>query len=207
MAASTELGDLALLHGIRKKRSNAIVAVLSGSCPGIIFSLCLPPSWERWVLGLAIGLLWGNAFEYVYHRWLLHRPGSPLGKGHLEHHANVGTAEEPEHVSLGKSPLHIAILFASNGIIVVLLDLLLNLRITPGIFVGWTIYLVIAEEIHWRIHLGGWLPPGLQFARAYHMSHHDIPNSRYNVFLPVFDLILGSRKSRHVQTRKSPVFP
>jgi hypothetical protein len=24
------------------------------------------------------------------------------------------------------------------------------------------------------------------------MSHHDVPNSRYNVFLPIFDLLLGS---------------
>jgi len=24
------------------------------------------------------------------------------------------------------------------------------------------------------------------------MSHHDTPNSRYNVFLPLFDLLLGN---------------
>jgi hypothetical protein len=24
------------------------------------------------------------------------------------------------------------------------------------------------------------------------MSHHDIPNTRYNVFLPVFDFLLGN---------------
>jgi len=141
---------------------------------------------------MIIGLLWGNAFEYAYHRWLLHRPRSPLGKGHLQHHAHVGTPEEPEHVSLGKSPLHIALLFASNGTVVILIDFLLGLWIAPGIFVGWTFYLVTAEEIHWRIHMNGWLPPGLRFARAYHMAHHDIPNTRYNVFLPLFDLLLGN---------------
>jgi len=92
-------------------------------------------------------------------------------------------------VSLGKSPLHIAVLFASNGMLVILIDFLLDLRIAPGIFVGWTVYLVMAEEIHWRIHMNGWLPPGLQYARAYHMSHHDVPNSRYNVFLPLFDFL------------------
>src|SRR5256885_3744170 len=116
----------------------------------------------------------GNAFEYAYHRWLLHRLHSSFARGHLEHHANVGTPEEPEHTSLGKSPLHIAILFASNGIIVIVIDLLLGLGITPGIFVGWTVYLITAEEIHWRIHLNGWLPRGLRFARAY------IPQSRHN---------------------------
>ncbi len=161
MPTSTEVREIAFRHGQVKKRNNAIVAVLSGALPGVTLTFYFPSNWERWLLGLVIGLLWGNAFEYAYHRWLLHRPRSPLGKGHLEHHAHVGTPEEPEHVSLGKSPLHIAVLFASNGIVVILIDLLLGLWITPGIFVGWTVYLITAEEIHWRIHLNGWLPPGL----------------------------------------------
>jgi fatty acid hydroxylase family protein len=192
MGSSAELGNPALLHGLTKKRCNAIVALLSGALPGVLLAFLFHPSWERWLVGLVIGLLWGNAFEYAYHRWLLHRPRSSLGRGHLEHHMNVGTPEEAEHVSLGRSPWHIALLFASNGIVVVAADLLLGLRITPGIFVGWTAYLIAAEEIHWRIHMNGWLPPGLRFARTYHMSHHDIPNTRYNVFLPIFDLILGN---------------
>ena len=193
---STEIGDLSLQQGRAKKRNNAIVAMLSGALPGIILTFYLPVSWERWLLGLSIGLVWSNAFEYAYHRWLLHRPRSLLGRGHLEHHANVGTPEEPEHVALGKSPPHIAILFASNGVIVILIDLLLGLGISPGIFVGWTVYLIMAEEIHWRIHMNGWLPPGLRFARAYHMAHHDIPNTRYNVFLPLFDLLFGNSGTR-----------
>jgi hypothetical protein len=140
--------------------------------------------------------LWGNGFEYAYHRWLLHRAGGALGRGHLEHHASVGTAEEPEHVSLGKSPLHIALLFACNGVAATLLDLVLGLGLTPGIFVGWSVYLIAAEEIHWRIHLNGWLPPGLRFARSYHMRHHDVPITRYNVFLPLFDLLFRSHRAR-----------
>jgi len=51
-----------------------------------------------------------------------------------------------------------------------------------------------AEELHWRIHMKGWLPWGLGFARAYHMSHHDTPNTHYNVFLPLFDFLLGNSR-------------
>jgi hypothetical protein len=189
---STELREIAIRHGQTKKRNNAIVAVLSGALPGLLLTFCFPPGWERWLLGLIIGLLWGNAFEYAYHRWLLHRPRSAFGKGHREHHAQIGTPEEAEHVTLGKSPPYVAVLFASNGIVAILIDVLLGLWITPGILVGWTVYLVTAEEIHWRIHMNGWLPPGLRFARAYHMGHHDIPNSRYNVFLPLFDWLFGN---------------
>jgi hypothetical protein len=37
------------------------------------------------------------------------------------------------------------------------------------------------------------------------MAHHDIPNTRYNVFLPLFDLLLGNsgvraRKSKQKQS-------
>src|SRR5262249_10465471 len=136
---STELADLALRRGRAKKRNNAIVALLSGALPAARLTSYLPVNWERWLFGLLIGLVWANGFEYTYHRWLLHRPRSSLSRGHLEHHANVGTPEEAEHVSLGKSPPHIAILFFSNGIIVTLIDFLLGLGITPGILVGWTV--------------------------------------------------------------------
>lgn len=200
---AAEIRELAVLHGRRKKTCNALVAILSGALPGLAINHYHPAGWRQWTLGILIGLVWGNAFEYAYHRWLLHRPRSSFGRGHLEHHINVGTPEEPEHVSLGRHPYHIALLFVSNGILVVALDLLFNLRLTPGIFVGWTGYLIAAEEIHWRIHMDGWLPPGLRFARAYHMSHHDIPNTRYNVFLPLFDLVLGNSRTPVVKTSMS----
>jgi hypothetical protein len=201
--AAADIRELAFAHGRSKKRNNALVAVLSGALPGLIINHYLPADWKHWVLGIAIGLIWGNAFEYAYHRWLLHQPRSSFGKGHLEHHMNVGTPEEAEHVSLGRHPHHIALLFASNGMVVIAMDLLLHGRLTPGIFLGWTVYLIAAEEIHWRIHMDGWLPPGLRFARAYHMSHHDIPNTRYNVFLPLFDFLLGNLSAPAVRVRGS----
>jgi Fatty acid hydroxylase superfamily len=198
---AAELGETALLNGRSRKKYNAIVAAVSGILPGAIFGFLLHPSWERCLIGLAIGLIWGNAFEYSYHRWMLHRPRGAFAKGHLEHHMNVGTVEEPEHVALGRSPAHIALLFASNGVLVTPIDLFLGLHVIPGIFVGWAVYLITAEDIHWRIHMNGWLPPGLRFARAYHMSHHDYPNVRYNVFFPLFDLLLGNSGLRHKPTQ------
>jgi hypothetical protein len=191
----TEIALIAFEHGRRKKRNNAIVALLSGALPGVILSFYFHPTWEGWLFGVVIGLIWGNGFEYAYHRWLLHWPQSSFGKGHLQHHMNVGTPEEPEHVTLGRSPLHILPLFLSNGLLVMTLDRFLQLKFTSGIMCGWTVYLIAAEEIHWRIHLHGWLPPGLRFARAYHLTHHDIPDLRYNVFLPLFDWILGSNRN------------
>jgi Fatty acid hydroxylase superfamily len=204
VTTSAEIRDLAIRHGLEKKRNNAIVAVLSGALPGLVLGYHLWPHWRCWVAGVTIGLLWSNAFEYAYHRWLLHRPRSSFARGHLQHHMRVGAPDEPAHVSLGRHPSHIALLFASNGIAVMGLDLLIGFKLAPGIFVGWTAYLVLAEEIHWRIHMDGWLPPGLRFARAYHMSHHDFPNIRYNVFLPFCDLLFGNSALACAPRRQRP---
>jgi hypothetical protein len=58
-------------------------------------------------------------------------------------------------------------------------------------FLGFVAYQVTVEEFHWRIHLGGWLPPGLQWTREYHLAHHDRPDGRFNIFLPVFDAVFA----------------
>ena len=71
-------------------------------------------------------------------------------------------------------------------------DEMLQLGVTPGVLTGWTTYLIAAEEIHWRIHLGERLSAVLRWSRAYHFTHHDCPNARYNVFFPLFDFIFGS---------------
>ena len=142
---------------------------------------------------MVFGFLWANAFEYAYHRWLLHRPRSPLGNGHLRHHAGIGTDEEAEHVLLASSPLNVFLLYAVNSIPAFLLAFVTgHYGFLSALFVGWMLYLVAAEEIHWRIHMNGWLPPGLRFSRAYHTSHHDVPNYRFNIFLPLCDVLMGN---------------
>ena len=194
MPTPIELTQIAVRHGCNKKRNNAIAAVLCGALPAAALSFHFSSiSWGAGLIGLIIGLIWGNAFEYVYHRWLLHRFGSPLGAGHREHHVQIGTPEQAEHVAFISSQLNIVLLFVINGVPASLIASLIGLwRILSGVFIGWAVYLIVTEEIHWRIHMNGWLPPDLRFARAYHMSHHARPNSRYNVFLPLFDFLFGN---------------
>lgn len=193
MPKSTEFTQIAVRHGYSKKRNNAIAAVLCGALPAIALSLHFSSiSRREWLIGLIVGLVWGNAFEYIYHRWLLHQAGSPLGAIHREHHAQIGTPEQAEYVALISSSLHVVLLFVINGVPAFLITSRVgHWGILSGVFIGWAVYLVVTEEIHWRIHMNGWLPPGLRFARAYHMSHHARPNSRYNVFLPLFDFLFG----------------
>ena len=93
--------------------------------------------------------------------------------------------------------MNVVLLFVINGVPAFLAASLMGARgLLSGVFVAWSIYLIVTEEIHWRIHMNGWLPPGLGLARAYHLSHHDVPNSRYNVFLPLFDFLFESTRPR-----------
>lgn len=190
MATFQEIRAAALVTGRNLKRKNAITALLCGALPGLIASALFHPSPSGWALGMAIGLLWANAFEYFYHRYLLHWPKTSFGQGHLLHHLTTGTPREPEHVTFGSSPLWVAMLFATNGIPVLIADWRLGLGIAPGILTGFSLYMILVEEIHWQVHLGGWLP-WLHRIREYHMAHHDIPDGRYNVFFPVFDYVFG----------------
>jgi len=189
-----ELAETAVRRGRNKKRKNAIAAVLCGALPAAILTFQSSlRNWGLWCVGLIIGLIWANAFEYAYHRWLLHQPRTALGVEHREHHAKIGTPDEAEHVALISSPLNIVLLFAINGVPAFLITSLIGSRgILSGLFIGWAVYLIVTEEIHWRIHMRGWLPPGLRLARTHHLSHHDVPNSRYNVFLPLFDFLFES---------------
>lgn len=191
MLTMIESGEKAIQRGLTKKRRNAIAAVLCGTLPAVLLSFYRFVDWESWFFGVLLGVIWGNAFEYAYHRWFLHQSGSPLSSGHREHHAQIGMPDAPEHTALASSPQNVLLLFVVNGVPALLICFATGLwGILPGVFIGWMIYLISTEEIHWRIHMDRPLPAILQFARKYHLSHHDVPNSRYNVFLPLCDVVL-----------------
>ena len=190
-ASPAEIQAAALARGRTGKRLNALAAVLSGCIPALLLEHWFPVSPQRWLTGFCAGLLWANAFEYFYHRYLLHLPKNFLSKGHLGHHSSVGKPEEADHVNLGSSPLWVAVLFVINGALVVPLDFLFHLHIAAGMFLGFVVYQIVVEEFHWRIHLGGWLPFG-RWCRDYHLAHHDRPDGRFNIFLPFSDVLFGS---------------
>src|ERR1700738_857356 len=91
------------------------------------------------------GLLWAILFEYAYHRFLLHLPGTFFARRHLQHHASVGTATEAEHVNLGGSPVWVVAMFAINGLPVVAVDLPLGLGMSPGMLLAFAVYFITVE--------------------------------------------------------------
>jgi len=187
----------ALAKGSATKKANAVAAIACGALPGILIALLAPPTALKWVAGLLLGILYANWFEYAYHRYLLHRPKSSFAREHLRHHMSVGTPEEPEFLNLGRSPLSVALMFIVNSPVVALVSLLLGVRIAPGMLVGFTVYFLVTEEIHWRMHTHEWLPRFLKKATSFHLAHHDVPGSRFSIFLPIWDVILGPVPHEH----------
>jgi len=180
------------------KRRNAITALLIGSFVAVL-TLELVPFEERAldplrvVAGFLAGILYANAFEYVLHRFFLHWGEGFLVQRHGLHHDTAGAPEEPRYVNFATSPWVVALVFVLNAIPVFALELFLHAGLSIGILAGFTLYFIAYEEIHWRFHLGGWLPGWLRAARHHHMLHHGGFEGRYNVFLPIFDWIFQRR--------------
>lgn len=193
---SDDIRATAIAHGRAIKKKNALTALLCGGVPAAIVGLLFPSAAGRWVIGFFVGLLWANGFEYAYHRCLLHLPGSFLGRRHLGHHMSVGTLTEAEHVNLGGSPLWVVLLFVLNGVPVITVALVFGLGVAPGMLIAFFLYFVVVEEIHWRVHMSEWLPPGLRSARGHHLAHHERSDERFNIFLPLFDWLFGSFLTR-----------
>jgi len=200
MSAEERTRAASLAIGHRLKRNNAVAALLFGALPGFLIARMLHPSRITCLIGIVVGMLWANAFEYFYHRYLLHLPRSYFGKGHLLHHSTLGKPDEPENITFGSSPLYLALLFVTNGGLALGICWLLRSHASPGILTGFSFYLILVEEIHWRIHMGEWLPTIMEPVREYHMAHHDIPDGRFNVFFPVFDYIFGNMRPEIEQT-------
>lgn len=194
-SSSTPNTRLALSRSARLKRANALTAITLSSVCSILFVLSYPAGPGRWLIGFLAGLLWSNGFEYLYHRYLLHAKRGFQARFHLKHHATTDTIEEPEHVNLAASPFWVALMFLLNGAVAVGLDVLFGLRIVSGALLAFGVYFVVVDEIHWRIHLRRRLPPGLRPAAAYHLLHHTRPDARFNIFLPLFDWLLGTARS------------
>lgn len=175
----TELEAMAI--GRRTLHQNLLAAGATGTL--LLFTGLF--GWGHWLLGLLVAVLYSNSFEYVYHRFLLHRGDGEMTSEHRQHHDSFGQPHEPLHVNFGDSPVNVAMLIVANSLPFALLDWL-GAGIGAGVVLGFVVYYMAYEVIHWRIHLG-WLPRWLESIRAHHFAHHKGVPGHYNVFLPICD--------------------
>jgi Fatty acid hydroxylase superfamily len=186
-ATNTRAAEIA--RGLAVKRRNAVTAILTGGT--LAFLAARIDGYEtplsRLLAGLLVGLLYANVYEYVLHRFLLHWGNGFLVQRHALHHNSTGAADEARYVNFATAPLVVVGLFVANAAPFFLLDYFLHTDLAPGALVAFTIYYLLYEEVHWRFHLGGWLPSPMRRARQHHLLHHGDFEGRYNVFLPLCD--------------------
>jgi hypothetical protein len=190
MSSSAQPDVIALRRGRQINNQNAVTAALCGLVPAAMFAWQEFPSAGMWVIGLAVGFVWANGFEYALHRWPLHWPGTWTGNGHMLHHVSLGKPEEPLYVNLAGRPLLVIAMFLLNIWPFALADYFVHWNLVPGVLISFAAYFILTEEIHWRFHMGGWLPRWLDGARARHMRHHDIPTTDFAIFWSLFDVLL-----------------
>jgi sterol desaturase/sphingolipid hydroxylase (fatty acid hydroxylase superfamily) len=91
-------------------------------------------------------------------------------------------------------------IFVTNVVLFAVPDFLLHLRILAGVTVSFLSYIVVGIEVHRRTHDGRWVPDAW---RAHHMLHHVSPHYNFNIFLPIFDWVLGSKHVPRQQQARS----
>jgi len=192
MPADCAIDPAALKLGRDINVRNGMVATLCGCGPAAVLAYLHFPRLGMWLIGLAAGFLWANFFEYALHRWILHWRGTYSAQGHLLHHSSIDTPLEPLHVNLGGKSLYVVAIFAGNGIPVIVADWFAHAGFAPGVLVSFSLYFLLTEEIHWRFHMGGWLPAWFSRARARHMAHHDRPDRDFAIFWFLFDRVFGT---------------
>ena len=99
---------------------------------------------------------------------------------------------EEEHLNFGGHPIYVALLFIVNGAPLVAVDLIFHTRWFPLamlIFVG---YVIVMEDIHYRIHTGLWVPFNLGV--KHHHGHHTMP-PRISTFSFRCSIISWGRKN------------
>lgn len=180
-----------MMSGRRLKWLNCLTSA-SFLIPAYILWSFFHPSASIWIIGLLSGLLWANWFEYAYHRWLDHTPGTYFEKMHRLHHAEPRNGE---HVNLGSNPFQTFMMFIVNCVPVVGMDIWLRIGFSTPVMVAFVIYVLTTEEVHWRCHMGGWVPG---VVKEYHLSHHAMGEgptggqTKFNIFMPIFDVLFDT---------------
>jgi len=180
-------------QGRRIKRNNLIAAALSGSVLAAISLKFFPYTAAGILAGFAVGLLYANGFEYCLHRFLLHSGRGIFAQQHMVHHNTLNSPEAARYVNFSRNPWGVVALFFANAIPFLFLAWIFRNGWVAGVFASFAVYYIAFEEIHWRSHMGGWLPRWLRPAARHHLMHHARDSARFNVFLPLFDWVMTPR--------------
>jgi hypothetical protein len=149
-----------------------------------------------------LGLVYANLFEYVMHRWLMHRLRGFVKRDHMLHHS-VFRAGRRYHVQQSEDR-HFILFEWWQGPVIVASHLPALWAI--GSLIGWPViwpsalalaaYFAAYEYLHWCMHN----PVGrvmertalFRYLDSNHKLHHGQPRINFNVVCPLADLLFGT---------------
>ena len=158
-------------------------------------------------LGFTAAVVYASFFEWLLHRYLMHRPLGrlryPFERHALVHH-RVFRADHTYHLIHAPDAKTIPMAWWNGPLLIVL-------GIQPFVAAAWItgtwamlagavpaciLYYAAYEYMHWCMHLPKQRPverSGIFFRlNGHHLLHHRYQNRNFNVVLPLADLCLGT---------------
>src|SRR5579872_2883551 len=123
-------------QGLRIKRNNLVAASLSGLILVLLSIKFVPPSRAGFLLGLLVGFVYANGFEYCLHRFLLHSGRGIFANQHMVHHTTLKSPEAARYVNFSSNPWGVVALFAANALPFFILEWMFKNGWVAGAFVS-----------------------------------------------------------------------
>jgi hypothetical protein len=156
--------------------------------------------------GFALCFLYANLFEYVFHRWVLHRRSRLLLYSYRVHsllHHQVFHGDATYHVQHEEDRDLILfrwwqgpLMLAAHAPAVWALEVISGFAVLWGAMTALAAYYALYEYLHWCMHnpAGRWIErrSAFQILDAHHRLHHGLWRVNFNVVLPIADAIFGT---------------
>ena len=157
--------------------------------------------------GFALALVAASFFEWVLHRFVMHRPLGSFRYAFRTHaltHHKIFRADETYHLHDPKDTWTIPMAWWNGPVLIVFMLLpfiaagraLGSPAITCGALLANCAYYSVYETLHWCMHQPGGRRverSGLFFRlNGHHLLHHRYMRKNFNVVFPLADLCLGT---------------
>ncbi len=158
-------------------------------------------------IGLVCWTVFASFFEWVLHRYIMHRPLGPITypfKAHAVVHHGIFKADQSYHLCNEADKETIPMAWWNAPV-------LITIAMLPALALAWAIghwgfalgalaaitgYYGVYEYLHWCMHLPkkrrlecSWI---FRRLNGHHLLHHRYMHKNFNVILPIADLCLGT---------------
>ena len=159
------------------------------------------------VAGFLVGIVFASFFEWVLHKYVMHRPLGSFRyafRAHAVVHHQTFKADHTYHLQHNKDKKTIPMSWWNGPVLIMiamipyaLVSWLVGVWVfTLGGLLAFSLYYGTYEYLHWCMHLPKARrvekPRLFQRMNGHHLLHHRYMHKNYNVVLPLADLCMGT---------------